>query len=110
MRLLHADPGGLIRENDITWLCQHVKNLTAVDIGPRLHVIQEDNPHKIGEELANWSDGLASRSNRAAEIPRPPLNADAASDALFGVTVGRCAACAGQFPDLLPSLPIVIQS
>jgi len=63
MLLFYARPGGLIREKDVAWCRQHIKNLTAVDIGPGLHFVQEDNPHKIGEELANWIEDLATASN-----------------------------------------------
>jgi len=35
-----------------------MKNLETVDIGPGVHFVQEDNPHKIGEELARWYQGL----------------------------------------------------
>jgi len=30
-----------------------------VDIGRGLHYLQEDNPHLIGAELANWYKSLA---------------------------------------------------
>jgi hypothetical protein len=29
-------------------------NLSAVHIGPGIHYVQEDNPHGIGEALAEW--------------------------------------------------------
>jgi haloalkane dehalogenase len=58
MLLFHAKPGGLIRERDVTWCREHIKNLTTVDIGAGLHFIQEDNPHRIGEELATWIGGF----------------------------------------------------
>ena len=29
-------------------------NLETVDIGPGLHYLQEDNPHLIGEQIAEW--------------------------------------------------------
>ena len=35
-----------------------LKNLKTVDIGPGVHFVQEDNPHKIGEELAKWYQSL----------------------------------------------------
>ena len=58
MLLFHAEPGGLIREKDVAWCREHIKNLTTVDIGPGLHFVQEDNPHMIGKELANWIEGF----------------------------------------------------
>jgi haloalkane dehalogenase len=39
-------------------LTSTLKNLKTVDIGPGAHFVQEDNPHKIGEELAKWHQGL----------------------------------------------------
>ena len=62
MILFHGDPGGLIRAEDVSWLRSHIKNLTTVDIGPGLHFVQEDNPHKIGEELGRWIEGLDGKS------------------------------------------------
>ena len=42
----------------VEWSKQAFKNLTTVDIGPGMHYVQEDNPHKIGTELAKWYRGL----------------------------------------------------
>jgi haloalkane dehalogenase len=52
--LFYAQPGGLITESKASWLKDHFPNLSSVDIGAGLHYLQEDNPHKIGEELAAW--------------------------------------------------------
>ena len=35
-----------------------LKNLKTVDIGPGIHYLQEDNPHLIGSELAQWYKSL----------------------------------------------------
>ncbi|MDT8429569.1 MAG: haloalkane dehalogenase [Pseudomonadales bacterium] len=56
--LFTAEPGVLITPQDADWLRQNLKNLRVVDIGPGRHYIQEDNPHKIGEELARWYQSL----------------------------------------------------
>lgn len=56
--LFTAQPGVLITPPDADWLRQNLKNLRVVDIGPGRHYIQEDNPHKIGEELARWYQSL----------------------------------------------------
>ena len=45
----------------VAWCEANVKNLTAVDIGPGLHFVQEDRPHEIGEAIRNWYDGLTSK-------------------------------------------------
>lgn len=52
--LIYAQPGGLIREELVAWCENNLPNIQAVDIGPGLHFIQEDNPHLIGSELAVW--------------------------------------------------------
>lgn len=52
--LFSAKPGALIPESAVPELQQALKHLTVVDIGPGVHFVQEDNPHTIGEELANW--------------------------------------------------------
>jgi len=36
----------------------NLKNLKTVDIGPGIHFLQEDNPHLIGAELAEFYKGL----------------------------------------------------
>ena len=52
--LFHAKPGVLIRKKAVEWCRENCKNLTMVDIGRGIHFVQEDNPHGIGEGLADW--------------------------------------------------------
>jgi len=52
--LFHATPGAIITEPVVEWSKTNLKNLETVDIGPGIHFIQEDNPHKIGESLSDW--------------------------------------------------------
>jgi len=52
--LFYASPGGLIARKDVAWCEAHMKNLVTVDIGKGIHYVQEDNPHAIGEALAQW--------------------------------------------------------
>ncbi|NQT74300.1 MAG: haloalkane dehalogenase [Chloroflexi bacterium] len=52
--LFHAHPGGIINVAMVEWCEQNLKNLKVVDIGEGIHFLQEDNPHMIGSELANW--------------------------------------------------------
>lgn len=52
--LFYANPGGIITSTVLDWCKENFKNLQTVDIGPGIHYLQEDNPHKIGEELAKW--------------------------------------------------------
>ena len=52
--LFHAIPGGIITPEVVEWSKEKLKNLKTVDIGSGIHYIQEDNPDKIGDELAKW--------------------------------------------------------
>ena len=56
--LFYANPGALLPAAIVPTLEQAMKNLKTVDIGPGVHFVQEDNPHKIGEEVAAWYKGL----------------------------------------------------
>ena len=56
--LFHATPGALMSAPLVESLTSTLKNLKTVDIGPGLHFVQEDNPHKIGRELGQWYQGL----------------------------------------------------
>ena len=58
MLLLYCRPGAAIPEPHVKWCQKHLKNLKSVDIGPGIHYLQEDNPHLIGSELANWYGSL----------------------------------------------------
>lgn len=56
--LLSATPGGIIDAKAVSWCQQNLPNLHVVDIGAGIHFVQEDNPHLIGTELANWYSSL----------------------------------------------------
>jgi len=56
--LFYATPGGLITPEVVAWSKEKLRNLETVDIGSGIHYIQEDNPHKIGEELSMWYQSL----------------------------------------------------
>jgi haloalkane dehalogenase len=56
--LFFAHPGGILRSAMVEWCEQNLKNLKTVDTGPGIHYLQEDNPHLIGSELAQWYKGL----------------------------------------------------
>ncbi len=56
--LLYATPGGIITESGVEWCKSHLKNLKSVPVGAGIHYLQEDNPHRIGEELAQWVRAL----------------------------------------------------
>ena len=56
--LFSATPGVIINDEAVAWCRQHLSNLKVVDIGAGIHFVQEDNPHRIGEELASWYRSL----------------------------------------------------
>jgi haloalkane dehalogenase len=57
--LFYAAPGAILPPPMVEWCRQNLKKLKAVDIGPGVHYLQEDNPHLIGSELAKWCRGLS---------------------------------------------------
>ena len=56
--LFYASPGGLIESTTLEWCRESFPNLETIDIGEGIHFVQEDNPHRIGEELARWYGSL----------------------------------------------------
>ncbi|HUF54787.1 MAG TPA: haloalkane dehalogenase [Dehalococcoidia bacterium] len=56
--LLTATPGAIMRVTS-QWCIDNLSNLTAVDIGPGVHFLQEDQPHAIGRAIAGWMQELA---------------------------------------------------
>jgi haloalkane dehalogenase len=56
--LLYARPGGLLPYSRAAQLAAKLPELTAVDIGTGIHYVQEDNPHEIGHQIADWYRGL----------------------------------------------------
>jgi haloalkane dehalogenase len=56
--LFHAQPGGIITEENVEWCKQNLPNLETVFLGPGVHYVQETTPHLIGRELARWYQDL----------------------------------------------------
>ncbi len=52
--MLYGNPGAIITEPIVEWAKQNLKNLSTVDIGDGVHYLQEDHPHEIGSEIAEW--------------------------------------------------------
>ena len=50
----YAQPGAIILKDTVEYIKSNFSNMKTVDIGEGLHFIQEDNPHQIGEEIAEW--------------------------------------------------------
>jgi len=56
--LFHGQPGVILTAPAVGWCRENLQKLDIVDIGPGLHYLQEDNPHRIGEGLAAWYRNL----------------------------------------------------
>ena len=54
----YADPGGIITVDQAAGIEEAFKNLRSVALGTGFHYVQEDNPHLIGETLAEWYQEL----------------------------------------------------
>ena len=54
----YADPGVILRRDDVDRVKDRLPNIKMVDIGKGIHFIQEDNPHLIGSEVAKWYQEL----------------------------------------------------
>lgn len=52
---LHAVAGAATPAGMVTWAKAHLKNMKSVQLGEGLHFLQEDHPHWIGAEIAQWS-------------------------------------------------------
>ena len=52
--LFYAAPGAILQSILVDWCRSNLSNLKTVDIGQGIHYLQEDNPHLIGSELADW--------------------------------------------------------
>ena len=58
----YVSPGVAIKEKDITIIKEGMKNLKLIHLGEGLHFIQEDYPHQIGENLAEWIAEIAAEA------------------------------------------------
>lgn len=52
--MFYGNPGAIITAPVVEMAKQTLKNLSTVDIGEGVHYLQEDNPHLIGSEIAEW--------------------------------------------------------
>lgn len=55
---LYARPGSIIQDEDVQYIEGNFTNTTMVDLGEGLHFLQEDHPHRVGEEIASWYSNL----------------------------------------------------
>jgi haloalkane dehalogenase len=58
MLCLYVTPGVGIQAEDINIIKNEFKNTKLVNLGKGEHFIQEDYPHEIGQEIANWYDDI----------------------------------------------------
>jgi len=58
--LFWASPGVFVRDQQAKWYMENMKNLKAVFLGKGLHYLQEDHPHRIGSEIAEFIDTVDS--------------------------------------------------
>ncbi|MEM7035200.1 MAG: haloalkane dehalogenase [Chloroflexota bacterium] len=66
--MFYASPGAIIDPETVVWVQNNFSNLTSFDMGPGIHFVQEDNPHFIGEKLADWYTQLESTVQSAVTV------------------------------------------
>lgn len=52
--LLYAEPGAIVQGKYLAMLRRDLPRMTAVDIGPGIHFIQEAQPTAIGNAIERW--------------------------------------------------------
>ena len=52
--MFYADPGAFGGPEVAAYFAENLKNIETNYVGPGYHYIQEDHPHMIGRELADW--------------------------------------------------------
>jgi len=52
--MFYADPGAFGSPEVAAYFAENLKNIETNYVGPGYHYIQEDHPHMIGRELADW--------------------------------------------------------
>ena len=50
----YAEPGLIINKELVLWMKENYENLETIDLGKRLHFVQEDHPHTIGQGILKW--------------------------------------------------------
>ena len=56
--LLAFTPGAIISPQEVEWCKGQFPSLTVREMGSGIHFVQEDQPHAIGEAIAEWFGGL----------------------------------------------------
>ncbi len=52
--LIYFDGGVIIKEGELAWARENLPNLKTVKVGDSIHFVQEDDPHGIGQAIAEW--------------------------------------------------------
>nr|BET92574.1 fusion protein HaloTag-miRFP670nano-NES [synthetic construct] len=68
--LFWGTPGVLIPPAEAARLAKSLPNCKAVDIGPGLNLLQEDNPDLIGSEIARWLSTLEISGKLMANLDK----------------------------------------
>jgi haloalkane dehalogenase len=53
-----ATPGVFVSDEHAKWLVENLRNVKGVFLGKGVHFLQEDHPHRIGNEVAEFIDKL----------------------------------------------------
>ena len=57
---LYAHPGAILMKDQIAYIKANYQETKLINLGKGLHYLQEDHPHKIGQEIALWLDEIYS--------------------------------------------------
>ena len=50
----YFDGGVIIQEGELAWTRENLPNLKTVKVGDSIHFVQEDDPHAVGQAIAEW--------------------------------------------------------
>ena len=60
--VMHAQPGRLYPAELVEWTQANVPNVTAIPVGPGLHLVQEENPRAVAQAIDTWLDGIEAKA------------------------------------------------
>lgn len=56
--MFSVKPGSIMRPPIVEWCEANFPNITHIPLGKGLHYVQEDHPHRIGQEISKWLETL----------------------------------------------------
>ena len=56
-----GSPGRLVSPEKAEWYMGKLKNVKGVFLGEGMHFLQEDHPHRIGEEIKGWAESMIKK-------------------------------------------------